>query len=125
PITLLSPRIPRDRLSERPHSDPELASEQAYVDAAYARLEAMRAAAERVRAAYTDVRAGGTHQARLEGDIACNVTHRRLSDLDIGDAPLMFGRLDMEDRSRWYVGRIAVEDEEHTPPVVHWRGPRH
>ena len=110
-------------MPDRPHADPELASEQAYVDAAYARLEAMRAAAERVRAAYSDVRAGGTHQARLERDIAWNVTQRRLSDLDIGDAPLMFGRLDMEDRSRWYVGRIAVEDEEHTPLVVDWRAP--
>jgi DNA helicase IV len=110
-------------MSDRPFVDPELAAEQAYVDAAYARLEAMRAAAERVRAAYSDVRAGGTHQARLERDIAWNVTQRRLSDLDIGDAPLMFGRLDMEDRSRWYVGRIAVEDEEHTPLVVDWRAP--
>ena len=110
-------------MTDRPHADPELASEQAYVDAAYARLEAMRAAAERVRAAYSDVRAGGTHQARLERDIAWNVTQRRLSDLDIGDAPLMFGRLDMEDLSRWYVGRIAVEDEEHTPLVVDWRAP--
>jgi DNA helicase IV len=110
-------------MPDRPFSDPELAAEQAYVDAAYARLEAMRAAAERVRAAYSDVRAGGTHQARLERDIAWNVTQRRLSDLDIGDAPLMFGRLDMEDHSRWYVGRIAVEDEEHTPLVVDWRAP--
>ena len=85
-------------MPDRPLVDPELAAEQAYVDAAYARLEAMRAAAERVRAAYSDVRAGGTHQARLERDIAWNVTQRRLSDLDIGDSPLMFGRLDMEDR---------------------------
>jgi len=110
-------------LTDGPNADPELDSEQAYVDAAYARLEAMRAAAERVRAAYADVRAGGTHQARLERDIAWNVTQRRLADLDIGDAPLMFGRLDMEDRSRWYVGRIAVEDSEHTPLVVDWRAP--
>ncbi|MDQ1509802.1 MAG: hypothetical protein QOG50_1646 [Actinomycetota bacterium] len=110
-------------MPDRPLVDPELAAEQAYVDAAYARLEAMRAAAERVRGAYSDVRAGGTHQARLERDIAWNVTQRRLADLDIGDAPLMFGRLDMEDHSRWYVGRIAVEDEEHTPLVVDWRAP--
>ena len=110
-------------MPDRPHADPELAAEQAYVDTAYARLEAMRDAAERVREAYSDVRAGGTHQARLERDIAWNVTQRRLSDLDIGEAPLMFGRLDMEDRSQWYVGRIAVEDEEHTPLVVDWRAP--
>ena len=110
-------------MPDRPNASPELAAEQAYVDAAYARLEAMRAAAEGVREAYNDVRAGGTHQARLERDIAWSVTQRRLADLDIGEAPLMFGRLDMEDRSRWYVGRIAVEDEEHTPLVVDWRAP--
>ena len=110
-------------MSDRPHADPELASEQAYVDAAYARLEAMRDAAERVRVSYSDVRAGGTHQARLERDIAWNVTQRRLADLDIGDAPLMFGRLDMEDHSRWYVGRNVVEDDVHTPLVVDWRAP--
>jgi DNA helicase IV len=104
-------------------TDPELAEEQAYVAAAYARLEAMRVAAEAVRAAYSDVRAGGTHQARLERDIAWDVTQRRLSDLDIGETPLLFGRLDMEDAARWYVGRIAVEDDHHTPLVVDWRAP--
>jgi DNA helicase IV len=103
--------------------DPELAAEQAYVSAAYARLEAMRAAAERVRTAYADVRAGGTHQARLERDIAWDVTQRRLSDLDIGESPLVFGRLDLERSVRWYVGRLAVEDETHTPLVVDWRAP--
>jgi len=117
-----------DQLPDRPLGDPEVATEQAYVNGAYARLEAMRAAAERVRAAYADVRAGGTHQARLERDIAWDVTQRRLADLDIGDAPLVFGRLDMEHRgadegARWYVGRLAVEDDEHTPLVVDWRAP--
>ena len=111
-------RTPTDRPTA-----PEIASEQEYVTGAYARLEAMRAAAERVRAAYADVRAGGTHQARLERDIAWDVTQRRLADLDIGDAPLIFGRLDMEDSGRWYVGRLAVEDDEHTPLVVDWRAP--
>ena len=67
-------------MSERPHSDPELESEQAYVNAAYARLEAMRAAAERVRAAYSDVRAGGTHQARLERDIAWDLSLIHISE---------------------------------------------
>jgi DNA helicase IV len=101
---------------QRPRHDPELEMEQAYVDAAYARLESMRAA-------YSDVRAGGTHQARLERDIAWDVTQRRLADLDIADAPLVFGRLDMEDLTRWYIGRLAVEDDQHTPLVVDWRAP--
>src|SRR3954464_4085651 len=83
----------------------------------------MRAAAERVRTAYADVRAGGTHQARLERDIAWDVTQRRLADLDVGESPLIFGRLDLERGVRWYVGRLAVEDEGHTPLVVDWRAP--
>jgi DNA helicase IV len=110
-------------LSERLARDSELVAEQAYVDAAYARLEFMRAAAERVRAAYADVRQGGTHQARLERDIAWEVTQRRLADLDIGDAPLVFGRLDTEEGARWYIGRIAVDDAHHTPLVIDWRAP--
>ena len=110
-------------MPDRPVHDQELAAEQAYVDSAYARLEAMRAAAEQVREAYSDVRAGGTHQARLERDIAWDVTQRRLNDLDIGDSPLVFGRLDMEDSARWYIGRLAVEDAHHTPIVIDWRAP--
>jgi DNA helicase IV len=110
-------------LPDRPQPEPELDAEQVYVDAAYARLEAMRAAAERVRAAYSDVRAGGTHQARLERDIAWDVTQRRLADLDIGDSPLVFGRLDLDDGATWYIGRLAVEDDQHTPLVVDWRAP--
>lgn len=112
-------RLPPDRHEH----DPELAAEQAYVDAAYARLDAMRAAAEGIRASYADVRAGGTHQARLERDIAWDVTQRRLADLDIGDSPLVFGRLDMVDAARWYIGRLAVESADHTPLVVDWRAP--
>ena len=133
-------------VAEHPRADPgppdsDLAAEQAYVSAAYARLASMRDAAERVRQAYSDVRAGGTHQARLERDIAWDVTQRRLADLDIGDAPLVFGRLDMApypqasdldspdldspdgEAARWYIGRLAVEDEHHTPLVVDWRAP--
>src|SRR5258707_12661520 len=101
--------------------DPEVAAEQAYVTAAYARLEAMRAAAERVRTAYADVRAGGTHQARLERDIAWDVTQRRLADLEIGESPLVFERLDLHRGVRRDVVRLAVEAESHTPIIVNAR----
>ena len=103
--------------------DPEIESEQAYLDAAYARLESMRRAARRVREAYADVRAGGTHQARLERDIAYDITQRRLADLDIGESPLCFGRLDLEEGDPYYIGRLAVEDADHTPLVIDWRAP--
>lgn len=103
--------------------DPEIESEQAYLDAAYARLESMRRAARRVREAYADVRAGGTHQARLERDIAYDITQRRLADLDIGESPLCFGRLDLDEGDPYYIGRLAVEDADHTPLVIDWRAP--
>ena len=78
--------------------DPEVVAEQAYLDAVYDRLEAMRVSASSVADAYNDVRRGGTHQARLERDIAVETTHRRLAALDIGDTPLCFGRLDLHRR---------------------------
>lgn len=109
-------------MHDRPPPDSEIAAEQAYVDAAYARLDEMRRSAERVRAAYSEVGDGGTHQARLERDIAYELTERRLSDLAIGDSPLCFGRLDATSGT-WYIGRLGVDDAEHTPLVVDWRAP--
>ena len=107
--------------------DPELVAEQRYVDRALARLDAMRGSASRVSEAYSEVQRGGTHQARLERDIAQDVTHRRLAALDIGDASLVFGRLDLQpgpDREpRLYVGRLAVDDVDRTPLVIDWRAP--
>ncbi len=109
--------------------DEEIAAEQAHVDTAYERLEVMKAQAESVRGAYIDVRQGGTHQARLERDIAVEVTMRRLADLDIGQSPLVFGRLDLgqiradEPADTWRIGRLAVDDSEHTPLVIDWRAP--
>ena len=103
--------------------DPEIVAEQAYLDAVYDRLEAMRSSASSVAEAYADVRRGGTHQARLERDIAVETTQRRLAALDIGETPLCFGRLDLDDGQRFYVGRLGVDDAEHTPLVVDWRAP--
>jgi DNA helicase IV len=114
-----------------PH--PELAAEQRHIDQAYGRLDAMREAARRVVDGYADVGAGGTHQARLERDAAADLTRRRLAALEIGSTPLCFGRLDLEaergpedggDAGRvFYVGRIAVTDDDQAPLIVDWRAP--
>jgi DNA helicase IV len=119
-------------------TSPELAAEQHYLDAAYARLDDMRRAAERVAEGYTEVQRGGTHQARLEREAAEAYTRRRLAALDIGDAPLCFGRLDLvpddavpdadvpdADASPdpFYIGRISVTDEDLASLVVDWRAP--
>ena len=113
----------------------ELAAEQAHLDAAYERLDAMRRAAERVGAGYTEVQRGGTHQARLEREAAEAFSRRRLAALDIGDQPLCFGRLDMvpaatrsesasnRDVEPFYIGRISVTDDDLNNLVVDWRAP--
>ena len=103
--------------------DPEVESEQAYVDAAYAQLDVMRTAARRIAAGYSAVGRGGTHQARLERDVAEDVTRRRLAALDVGDLPLCFGRLDRTDDATHYVGRISVTGPESAPMVIDWRAP--
>ncbi len=108
---------------ERPQVDPEIVAEQQYLDTVYERLDAMRLAASTVADAYGDVRRGGTHQARLERDIAVDHTQRRLAALEIGDTPLCFGRIDLDEGGRFYVGRLGVEDDEHTQLVVDWRAP--
>jgi len=104
--------------------DPEFAAEQAFLDRVYARLDGMRRSATRVAEAYGDVGRGGTHQARLERDIAVETTQRRLAVLDIGAAPLAFGRLDREvGGAPLYVGRLAVDDDAGDPLVIDWRAP--
>ncbi|HWC11434.1 MAG TPA: UvrD-helicase domain-containing protein [Acidimicrobiales bacterium] len=101
----------------------ELAAEQAVVDHAYARLEAMRESARRVAAGVLEQGAGGTHQARLERDVRLHVSERRLAELKVGDAPLCFGRTDHTDGQRLYIGRLAVSDEGNDSLVVDWRAP--
>jgi DNA helicase IV len=102
---------------------PELAAEQAVIDRAYARLDAMRAQARAIAADVIDLGEGGTHQARFERDVRVEVTERRLVALREADAGLVFGRIDREDGERLYVGRVAISDENNEPLVVDWRAP--
>ncbi len=122
---MVGSQMPTDLPAERPLTDrhPELASEQGYVDEAYERLDAMREAARRVARGYSEVGRGGTHQARLERDVAEDLTRRRLAALDIGDLPLCFGRLDLRDDRTHYIGRVSVTDEGSEPVIVDWRAP--
>ncbi|HEY2427866.1 MAG TPA: ATP-binding domain-containing protein [Acidimicrobiales bacterium] len=73
---------------------PDLQAEQAYVDRAYDRLEAMRRAAEALRDSVIDAGRGGTHQARVERDVFVQTSLQRLEQLQLGRAALCFGRID-------------------------------
>ncbi|MGI8808379.1 MAG: HelD family protein [Acidimicrobiales bacterium] len=104
-------------------SHTEIQAEQAVVDHAYRRLEAMRAEARALASDVLDQGAGGTFANRIERDVRMEVTGRRLSDLQVGEAGLVFGRIDPHQGDHLYIGRLAVADEENEPLVVDWRAP--
>lgn len=113
---------------------PDLQAEQAYIDRAYDRLEAMRRAAEDLRDSVIGFGRGGTHQARVERDVFVQASLQRLEHLQLGRASLCFGRIDREAMDvategrapiveNFYIGRLAVSDEAQEPLIVDWRAP--
>jgi DNA helicase IV len=102
---------------------PDLEAEQAYIDRAYACLEASRQAASRMTS-MVEVGRGGTEQARFERDVIWDTMLQRLTQLQLGDASLCFGRIDRaDDDTPYYIGRIAVSNETQDPVIVDWRAP--
>ncbi|MGH9263540.1 MAG: HelD family protein [Acidimicrobiales bacterium] len=104
-----------------PHA--EIQAEQAVVDHAYRRLEAMRAEARALADDVLEHGGGGTFANRIERDVRMEARGRRLADLQVGEAGLVFGRIDKTDGDHLHIGRLAVADEENEPLVVDWRAP--
>jgi DNA helicase IV len=112
---------------------PDLAAEQAFIDHAYACLEQSKVDAWKMRGLHEGT-LGGTFQARYERDVYDEAVFNRLTQLDLGDAALVFGRIDRaaDDESShlaengiesFHIGRLAVADENADPVVVDWRAP--
>jgi DNA helicase IV len=108
--------------------NPDFQAEQAFLDAAYDRLDEMRAAvAERIQEVLQQ--RGGTFQAVTERDIVVRTGLHRLESLEIGRESLVFGRIDQraEDGSdggdAFHIGRLAVSSRDQEPMVVDWRAP--
>ena len=107
---------------------PDLAAEQAFIDHAYHCLEQSKVDAWKMRGLH-EGQLGGTFQARYERDVFDEAVFNRLTQLDLGDAALVFGRIDRtsdEDPSAtesFHIGRLAVADENSDPVVVDWRAP--
>ena len=110
---------------------PDLADEQAYIDHAYDCLEASRNDAWKLRNIQEGT-LGGTVQARFERDVFDETLVNRLTQLDLGDAALVFGRIDRLADSLiespdtfecFHIGRLAVADKNREPVVVDWRAP--
>ncbi|MBA2497573.1 MAG: UvrD-helicase domain-containing protein, partial [Acidimicrobiia bacterium] len=151
--TVVRPRAPRPwgRLHPAVTVHPDLEAEQAHIDHAYACLDAARADASRLET-MVEVGQGGTEQARFERDVIWDTVAARLRTLQLGDASLVFGRIDRaaddvatgsrhqashhgngsrgDDQDvdvtagdAFYIGRVAVADEQREPVVVDWRAP--
>lgn len=106
---------------------PDLADEQAHVDHAYDCLERSRTDAWKLRD-LSEAGLGGTFQARYERDVFDEALVNRLTQLDLGDAALVFGRIDRAAEGpdaveSFHIGRLAVSDENREPVVVDWRAP--
>ena len=131
---------------------PELPAEQSYLDKAYERLEAVRAATLAELAEAFQER-GGTFQSYTERDIRVRNSLSRLEKLQLGREALIFGRIDRPAgetgagdgavgrpsgaatagaegtcghaaaEESFHIGRLAISDAEHEPLVVDWRAP--
>lgn len=115
------------RLVSMTQQHPELELEQAYILHAYECLEASRVGALKIRD-LTSAGPGGTFQARLERNVFDENLVHRLEQLELGNAALVFGRIDRAADSgdaveSFHIGRLAVADANREPVVVDWRAP--
>ncbi|MFS0705134.1 AAA family ATPase [Cellulomonas sp. 179-A 9B4 NHS] len=104
-------------------SDRELDGEQRVVDGLYARLDELRAQARRRLADVRRQRPSGSPQNRSERDAFATLYEDRVAQLEAVEERLAFGRLDLVDGDRRYIGRIGLTDEEQTPLLTDWRAP--
>ena len=106
---------------------PEFEDEQRFIDHAYDCLEITKTDAWKIRE-MNEASMGGTYQARFERNAFDEVLVGRLTQLDLGDSALVFGRIDRLTESpdafeSFHIGRIAVADSAREPVVVDWRAP--
>ncbi|WP_420175745.1 HelD family protein [Luteococcus sp. OSA5] len=121
----------RPQATDAQQLERELAAEQQHVDRVHAQLEVATASAKQVEAEgrnkfLTDRgdwmrEEDGT--ALFERDAFAFQAAKRLAVLDAEHEGLVFGRLDLRDLERRYIGRIGVRDDDYEPLVIDWRAP--
>lgn len=101
----------------------EIAAEQDYVDVVYERLDASAVTARSLVAEGMARGHIGHEGGLVERDAMVYQANRRLASLDAAHEGLVFGRLDLRDGSRRYIGRIGVRDEDREILLMDWRAP--
>lgn len=90
----------------------------------HARVEALREHAGRQLAGVLR-ETGGTRQGRLERESAAARYAGQVARYDAAENGLCFGRLDLRDGERHYIGRIGLpaESADDDPLLLDWRAP--
>lgn len=89
----------------------------------YERLDALRAAtSQRLSAVWLDATAEND-QAASERESFAQLYQDRSAELDAAERNLCFGRLDLDDGERLYIGRLGLRNDEHDQLLVDWRAP--
>ncbi|MFJ1824891.1 HelD family protein [Streptomyces sp. NPDC087532] len=90
----------------------------------HARVEALRAfAGQQLTGVLRET--GGTRQGRLEREAAAARYAGQVARYDAAENGLCFGRLDLRDGERHYIGRIGLpaESADEDPLLLDWRAP--
>ncbi len=101
----------------------ERAVEQAHLDDLYLRLDDLLSLTEQRRDAVRRGPVAGTPGSRGERDALLTAYEGRLAQLRAVEERLCFGRLDLRENDRRYVGRMGLSDEQQTPVLIDWRAP--
>ncbi|MFI2752667.1 HelD family protein [Cellulomonas sp. P22] len=101
----------------------ELRDEQQTVDELYARLDTLREQTRERLAAVRRHGPSGSPQNRSERDAFATLYEDRLAQLEAVEDRLAFGRLDLSDGARRYIGRIGLTDTDHASLLTDWRAP--
>ena len=105
------------------NSAPEEALEQVVIDRLYRRLDELIVLNEQRLKETRQAGAVGTHQNRSERDSFASMYEDRIALLKSVEDRLCFGRLDFDDATRRYVGRIGLSDAHRVPILTDWRAP--
>ncbi|MFE4917676.1 HelD family protein [Streptomyces sp. NPDC056661] len=105
-------------------STAEIAHEQAHLDMLHTRVETLRDDARHQLAGVLR-EAGGTRQGRLEREAAVGRYAAQVARYDAAENGLCFGRLDLREGDRHYIGRVGLpaESADDDPLLLDWRAP--
>jgi DNA helicase IV len=98
--------------------------EQEYISMLYGKLDDLRDRASG-RLSKVLLERGGTPAARSERDAFVEMYAQRINQLDAAENGLCFGRLDLTDGDRRYIGRIGILDDasDYEALLIDWRAP--